>query len=366
MSLEAVMKGPLSNASGIKSPRTRKNCSLGSASVAASTTVSVRPRKKKARTAGTPVSDDAVSAGPTLCLAAMSLDIIHEIVEFLHPKDILALTRTCKGLAHWLTNQMYDAIWRRALNRTYDGIPHPSHDLTWYQYTRLVEIYVCHFCGRRMFAKCGIMWALGVRCCKECRATRPDKVVADPQAFAFHFGVRSILGSVDPTWVLNVHKERRLPPQSNVLYSKADEIRGVLQHLEDLALKDHVALKAFVQSRAASVRDTAAFARLADTWTMHHRYESDKLETARRTASRDWVMQRLAKPKSEWTLEVEYLETRPYSRMAYEFLRHPVMYSPHCMDESRWLTVQDRVHKALRCLRTNLEQNKESLNLLAD
>ncbi|EJD39583.1 hypothetical protein AURDEDRAFT_128203 [Auricularia subglabra TFB-10046 SS5] len=92
------------------------------------------------------------------------LDVLYEIFRLLHPRDLLALSRTDQSLRAVLLNRAAASVWKEALAST--EIPQRPEDISLPRYASLAFDTHCEICERH---KAGIYhWSLRLRLCREC------------------------------------------------------------------------------------------------------------------------------------------------------------------------------------------------------
>ncbi|KAF8141131.1 hypothetical protein EV363DRAFT_1307184 [Boletus edulis] len=95
----------------------------------------------------------------------LNLDVLFLIAEYLHPKDLLSLSRTCQSLRELLMDKSSTFVWKTA-RRQVDGLPDCPPDLTEQEYADLVFDAHCHMCGRRVRT---VLWYIRRRYCADCK-----------------------------------------------------------------------------------------------------------------------------------------------------------------------------------------------------
>ncbi|KAJ3717799.1 hypothetical protein C8R42DRAFT_536766, partial [Lentinula raphanica] len=91
------------------------------------------------------------------------------ILCYLDPRDLLALSRTCKLMrGHLLSkSKSVEYIWRTARFNVEGNLPPLPKDLNEPQYARLMFDPECHLCNKS--PKCNILlWRFRLRCCPDC------------------------------------------------------------------------------------------------------------------------------------------------------------------------------------------------------
>ncbi|EJD39586.1 hypothetical protein AURDEDRAFT_91433 [Auricularia subglabra TFB-10046 SS5] len=107
------------------------------------------------------------------------LDVLYEIFRLLHPRDLLALSRTDKSLRAVLLDRAAGGVWREAIAGT--GIPERPDDISLPRYASLAFDAHCEMCDRN---KAGIYhWSLRARLCRQCSKARLVTVPVTDIAF---------------------------------------------------------------------------------------------------------------------------------------------------------------------------------------
>ncbi|KAG6382012.1 hypothetical protein JVT61DRAFT_643 [Boletus reticuloceps] len=95
----------------------------------------------------------------------LNLDVLFLIAEYLHPKNLLSLSRTCKSLREVLMDKSSTFVWKTA-RRQVDGLPDCPPDLTEQEYADLLFDARCHMCGWRART---VLWYIRRRYCADCK-----------------------------------------------------------------------------------------------------------------------------------------------------------------------------------------------------
>ncbi|EJD45389.1 hypothetical protein AURDEDRAFT_184837 [Auricularia subglabra TFB-10046 SS5] len=95
----------------------------------------------------------------------MPLDVLYEILRMLHPRDLLALSRTTKAVRRVLLNPSSSGVWKYVIS-TVEGLPFCPDDIDPPAYASLVFDTHCDFCGKSI-AKLR-HWELRLRLCGPC------------------------------------------------------------------------------------------------------------------------------------------------------------------------------------------------------
>ncbi|KJA16862.1 hypothetical protein HYPSUDRAFT_1105175 [Hypholoma sublateritium FD-334 SS-4] len=98
-------------------------------------------------------------------ITSLPIDALYEIFGHLHPKDVLNLSRSTKGLRTLLTDGHARGVWRTSL-ASVRALPACPSDMTEIQYANLAFDDRCHFCLAPGVKE--IAWACRVRCCPTC------------------------------------------------------------------------------------------------------------------------------------------------------------------------------------------------------
>ncbi|RPD64501.1 hypothetical protein L227DRAFT_330640 [Lentinus tigrinus ALCF2SS1-6] len=98
-------------------------------------------------------------------LSTLPLDVLGEISNHLHPRDLLNLTLTCKRVAQFLLNPHQEYIWRNARLRT-PGMPELPSFMNERAFARLLYSRRCNHCGEDNALN--VRWTWFARYCSEC------------------------------------------------------------------------------------------------------------------------------------------------------------------------------------------------------
>ncbi|KAF9234852.1 hypothetical protein BU15DRAFT_78614 [Melanogaster broomeanus] len=101
-------------------------------------------------------------------LPELNLDVLFQILSFMHPMDLLNLARTTKAFRQLLMRKSSAFVWKTALSRV-EGLPDCPPDLNEPQYAYLAFYPHCHHCGNVVLT---IHWRLRLRYCPSCRRAR--------------------------------------------------------------------------------------------------------------------------------------------------------------------------------------------------
>ncbi|KIJ18021.1 hypothetical protein PAXINDRAFT_97546 [Paxillus involutus ATCC 200175] len=132
------------------------------------------PGKKRAKRPQGKRNHDAESSkkprrrGKLEMLPELNLDVLFQIFTFLHPMDLLNLTRTTKAFRQLLMQKSSAFAWKTARGQL-EGFPDCPPDLSEPEYANLVFYPHCHNCGNVVPT---IHWRLRRRYCPSCRKSR--------------------------------------------------------------------------------------------------------------------------------------------------------------------------------------------------
>ncbi|KAJ3752747.1 hypothetical protein EV360DRAFT_88444 [Lentinula raphanica] len=106
-------------------------------------------------------------------LTVMPDELVYlEIFAYLEPRDLLALSRSCKRMRKILfsRSKMMDDIWRIARRNVEGNLPPLPRDLNEPQYAHLLFDTECEFCDKSSRHNL-VLWKFRVRCCRDCLTT---------------------------------------------------------------------------------------------------------------------------------------------------------------------------------------------------
>ncbi|KAG0709145.1 hypothetical protein DFH29DRAFT_886676 [Suillus ampliporus] len=123
------------------------------------------PRRVKKRSRkGAKSSKKLRRRGRLDLMPTMNLDILFHILSFLHPMDLLNLSRTSKDFRKLLLQRSHASAWKTARLQVED-LPDCPQDMSEPQYANLVFYPHCHDCDRVVRT---VLWPLRARYCSRC------------------------------------------------------------------------------------------------------------------------------------------------------------------------------------------------------
>ncbi|TRM56569.1 hypothetical protein BD626DRAFT_466220 [Schizophyllum amplum] len=108
--------------------------------------------------------------GRLAALPEMPLDILYEILQNMHPRDLLQVSRTTKTLRSVLMSK--SSIWIWNASHAASDLPPVPQGMTVPQFVSLAYDRFCHFCSAPSVNS--IIWAARVRCCKKCMCSQEN------------------------------------------------------------------------------------------------------------------------------------------------------------------------------------------------
>ncbi|OAX39063.1 hypothetical protein K503DRAFT_113414 [Rhizopogon vinicolor AM-OR11-026] len=105
-------------------------------------------------------------------MPTMNLDILFHILIFLHPMDLVNLSRTSKDFRNLLLQRSSAATWKVARLQV-DSLPDCPPDMSEPQYANLVFYPHCHDCDKVVRS---ILWQFRVRYCSKCLFSKSNTV----------------------------------------------------------------------------------------------------------------------------------------------------------------------------------------------
>ncbi|KAH9832268.1 uncharacterized protein C8Q71DRAFT_840660 [Rhodofomes roseus] len=126
---------------------------------------------KNSASAAERMNDEA--SGKRDVLADMPVDIMHEIILYLHPRELLSLSRTSKTTHSFLMKKSSASYWKESLKKV-DGLPACPDKLIEPAWVALVFSTFCTACGKGTALR--VHWAFLMRLCSSCK---PQLVVND-------------------------------------------------------------------------------------------------------------------------------------------------------------------------------------------
>ncbi|KAG9001003.1 hypothetical protein FRB94_005027 [Tulasnella sp. JGI-2019a] len=103
----------------------------------------------------------------------LPLDVVHEILRWLQPIDLLQLARSTKTLRSHLMNRASLSVWKAARGNVIGGTPECPEYMSEPAFARLLfanECFVCGKLGGSLGPRQGwrIYWTIQMRCCPNC------------------------------------------------------------------------------------------------------------------------------------------------------------------------------------------------------
>ncbi|RPD58195.1 hypothetical protein L226DRAFT_536830 [Lentinus tigrinus ALCF2SS1-7] len=96
------------------------------------------------------------------CIWSLPLELWYEVLQYLNPKDLLSLRRTCKALYSFLSNKLQIRVWDSAI----EPLPPCPGDICPIRYAQLLFGKTCFACGRSKSHN--VSRVLGLRLCDSC------------------------------------------------------------------------------------------------------------------------------------------------------------------------------------------------------
>ncbi|TFK84590.1 hypothetical protein K466DRAFT_527128 [Polyporus arcularius HHB13444] len=193
-------------------------------------------------------------------LPDMPMDILYEVLQHVHPLDLLHLARTTKALRKLLMMRSALAVWRRARENV-PGLPDCPNCMDCMDeptYASFMFEPHCQICFReRVKITVEIMWVCRVRCCKLC--FRRNFV----ELRELHAMFPPQYDALRPALMLRYHVMVKTPR----LYFHKRDVDKLLQYLATLN-HDAGALEAAQMKCEKTVKDDEEIAIALEKWHM--------------------------------------------------------------------------------------------------
>ncbi|KAI0768389.1 hypothetical protein BC629DRAFT_1536111 [Irpex lacteus] len=267
-------------------------------------------------------------AGKLRQMLDMPLDVVLEICSYLHPKDVLSLSRASKDLRKFFMSRNSASIWKAALANL-PALPPCPDDLSVPAYVNLVFSENCHICMKRTK---DVYWLSRIRLCDKCRKKN--------EAYdSYPYVDDHVMKMIQP------YKLTELVPVVRYLYCSNKHPLVYVPDLEEFLDK----LKKTPISRRKSFLSERK--RLVESRTMgkdqilRFLYQlktsrADELEE-QRIDRRDQILARLK--EAGYEEEVEYLLERRNSQNLYQFNTMPEVRRTQPLTAKGWNNIQGRM-----------------------
>ncbi|KAI0681965.1 hypothetical protein BC835DRAFT_1531354 [Cytidiella melzeri] len=280
----------------------------------------------------------------------MPLDVIMEICSLLHPKDLLNLTRTSKGLREFFMSRNTLSLWKAARLNLPTLPPCPA-DLTEPAYANLMFDPHCHSCGNNNCHH--VYWRYRVRLCKKCRQ-RLTAIASDHYPLVKLIAPRR-LDDVVPPFEDNTkreHLDNRTYYESElkrlalgVKQTPPAELDSYLNAQEKLASLRKEASCSFVEPV-----QTTGEQELNDWFTQKRSSRTEELDKLRRARRFDIV----AKLKEDgWKAEITYLTKPSSSAECTKFIKLPEVRKTQALTPKIWNNIREPIINFMHSVRIN-------------
>ncbi|EJF65483.1 hypothetical protein DICSQDRAFT_152678 [Dichomitus squalens LYAD-421 SS1] len=180
----------------------------------------------------------------------MPLDILFEIFGFLHPKDLLNLSRATREFRALLMSRNSAPFWREA-RKLVEGLPEPPSYLSEPAYANLLFCAHCHNCSKPNIQ--AVHWLFSVRYCDPCRkAMFIDE--SEVSAFLMIAFQNAYHLYVNPRTNRRPSKRKYHKPEIDALKREWTELRNDEERTR------------FKEDRAAFVRESQKHCELLSAW----------------------------------------------------------------------------------------------------
>ncbi|KAF8838078.1 hypothetical protein BDN67DRAFT_934394 [Paxillus ammoniavirescens] len=272
------------------------------------------PGKKRAKRSQGKRNQDAESSkkprrrGKLEMLPELNLDVLFQIFTFLHPMDLLNLTRTTKAFRQLLMQKSSAFAWKTARGQL-EGFPDCPSDLSEPEYANLVFYPHCHSCGNVVPT---IHWRLRRRYCPSCRKAclQRRQCCSDPVRGGgilaeeiLKVDARDKYGYVDIKQLDAFLDEYHKVPEgkrTEFLADKRLQVHAIDKHAYECEAwhQDETEARKFQLQNARSTRAEGIFARLQDLgyeaeinhFGKHHieGFQRSLFNSTKRLTDKDW------------------------------------------------------------------------------
>ncbi|KAF8643791.1 hypothetical protein AX16_008810 [Volvariella volvacea WC 439] len=232
-------------------------------------------------------------------IVELPLDLLYETFSHLELPDLLNLTRSTKALRGMLMTRSAAGVWKSAFRNTNPRPPPLPPRISWPQYTTLLYMEHCQFCG----VESGVMvlWASYTRCCANCL----DKEFGVPPS---DDALGKTLRDLSPKLVVRVGMAEKF------IWHKSDleRIRQMLIKLETAG--DCAALEKFVNEQKKLKAKILKHAKMLAVWDKDFRRKrNDELQALRERRLDDITLRLVA---MGWGTELRQIPADEFASLA--------------------------------------------------
>ncbi|KAH9832290.1 uncharacterized protein C8Q71DRAFT_861184 [Rhodofomes roseus] len=260
----------------------------------------------------------------------MPMDIIHEILLYLPPQELLMLARVSKSFHNYLYKKSSVTYWQRVLKQI-EGAPPRPKELIEPAWVALIASPLCTSCGKMNAAQ--VYWAFLMRICESCK----PKLLIDQ----FTLLDSERIGAI-PRTILNLGRVTRFG-RAYCLRSEAKEaIRNWLQLSKS---EDEEALNKYIDDEAERIKGLSEFQYSCIAWL--------ESEEAKR---KDYRVQ-LEKERFEAiAVRLQELGWEPELQMLVQnrnpiLSRHALVQGVEPLTDHAWRSMRDELVKLMQDLR---------------
>ncbi|KAG9008181.1 hypothetical protein FRB93_006749 [Tulasnella sp. JGI-2019a] len=119
---------------------------------------------------GKAFTHQGITAKPSIPFwTILPLDVVHEVLRWLQPIDLLQLARSTKTLRSHLMSKVSFSVWKASRENVIGGTPECPEYMSEPAFARLLFANECFACGKPgNNAQCPIYWTIQMRCCPKC------------------------------------------------------------------------------------------------------------------------------------------------------------------------------------------------------
>ncbi|TRM61401.1 hypothetical protein BD626DRAFT_460226 [Schizophyllum amplum] len=312
-------------------------------------------RKAKGNTAGKKQTIQGKASrqrvrGRLAAFAEMPLDILYEILRYMHPRDLLQVSRTTKTLRSVLMSKSFIGIWNHS-HTAYD-LPPVFSGMTVPQFVSLAYDRFCHFCSAPSVKS--VIWNARVRCCKKCMSNEENFISEDDLVRCGNEIITRIMAHCDQsdsfyliipsTEMRDGRYYKRMFPTVFVRALYADYRRDDVEHQNGVEVRRWIADK---QAQTKAIDDHAA---LCEVWDHKRRAGRDDELQAARDARKAEILRRLQ--DLGWADEIRHLNMTVFGE-------HELVRKPQPLSEKMWGRIQGPLVEYMKGVKTErLAQEK--------
>ncbi|KZT74586.1 hypothetical protein DAEQUDRAFT_682638 [Daedalea quercina L-15889] len=264
-------------------------------------------------------------------------DIIQEILQYLHPRDLLSLSWVSKSFHAFLMKRSSASIWKRSLESVHDLPPCPDK-LIEPAWAALLFSPHCTSCGSTGSTVEDPYWAFYARFCMRCS----DACLVSDSRWDRPFEIEPDIRSEIPTNMFNL-SSRHSFLSSTYLKSEVDEL--VENYKKMLEAGDEEELARFIGRQILRVRKIEKHAKLCYQWAKNYaRLQEAERKQLQEERFND-IISRLR--LLGWGPELSFLEREKY----WALWQHKQVCVPKKLTDDAWEEMREEVTDIMQKIR---------------